>query len=253
MMTTNQPDQKQATVMLAADVSSYSVTTLTLAVEMAASVKTGLLGLFIEDEDLLRVAGLPCTREITLTTTRERPTSTNQMQRSLQAAALQFKKSLQREAQASQIAWHFDTVRGRMRDVGLKPQLDVFYTIVSRPASHRLQSAQLRKTRRILLILDDSPRQQHALDVVLRRFRHEKVELVVVAEDPDLDLSSIFATGTEDKHGEITVTRTDRDHLLELLSRAGSNFDCAIMSQHEKVEELARILNALRCPAILVA
>lgn len=252
-MTANQSNEKQATVMLATDVSSYSVTTVTLAVEMAASVQTGLLGLFVEDEDLLRVAGLPCTREITLTTTRERPTSTNQMQRSLQAAALQFKKSLQREAQASQIAWHFDTVRGRMRDVGLKPHLNVSYTIVSRPVSHRLQSEPVHKTRTILLILDDSPRQQHALDVVLRRFQHERVELVVVGEDPDMDLSSIFSTGTEDRHGEITVTRTPRDKLYELLSRVGSNFDCAIMSQHEKVEDLARILNALRCPAVLVA
>lgn len=252
-MTTNQANEKQATVMLAADVSSYSVTTVTLAVEMAASVQTGLLGLFIEDEDLLRVAGLPCTREITLTTTRERPTSTNQMQRSLQAAALQFKKSLQKEAQASQIAWHFDTVRGRMRDIGLKPHLDVSYTIVSRPVSHRLQSGQVRKTRRILLILDDSPRQQHALDVVLRRFQPERVELTVVGEDPDIDLSSIFAAGIEDKHGEITIKRIPRDDLFELLSRIGPNFDCAIMSQHEKVEELARILNVLRCPAILVA
>ena len=252
-MAANQPNEKQASVMLATDVSSYSVTTVTLAVEMAASVQTGLLGLFIEDEDLLRVAGLPCTREITLTTTRERPTSTNQMQRSLQAAALKFKKSLQKEAQASQIAWHFDTVRGRMRDVGLKPRLDVSYTIVSRPLSHRLQSGPVRKTRTILLILNDSPRQQHALDVVLRRFQHQRVELVVVGEDPDMDLSSIFATGTKDRHGEITITRTHRDKLHELLSRVGPNFDCAIMSQHEKVEDLARILNALRCPAILVA
>ena len=251
-MTANQPNEKQATVMLAADVSSYSVTTVTLAVEMAASVQTGLLGLFVEDEDLLRVAGLPCTREITLTTTRERPTSTHQMQRSLQAAALQFKKSLQKEAQASQIAWHFDTVRGRMRDIGLKPHLDVSYTIVSRPVSHQLQSGQVRKTRRILLILDDSPRQQHALDVVLRRFQREKVELTVVGEDPDIDLSSILTAGTEDKHGAITIKSIPRDNLFELLSRAGPNFDCAIMSQHEKAEELARVLNALRCPAILV-
>lgn len=252
-MAAKPPNEKQATVMLATDVSSYSVTTVTLAVEMAASVQTGLLGLFVEDEDLLRVAGLPCTREITLTTTRERPTSINQMQRSLQAAALKFKESLQREAQASQIAWHFDTVRGRMRDIGLKPHLDVFYTIVSRPLSHRLHYGQLRKTRRILLILGDSPRQKLALDVVLRRFQHEKVELVVVGEDPDMDLSSVFSTGTEDKHGEITITRAHRDKLFELLSRVGPNFDCAIMSQHEKAEDLPLILNALRCPVVLVA
>ncbi len=252
-MTEKQADEKQATVMLAADVSSYSITMVNLAVEMAASVQTGLIGLFIEDEDLLRISGLPCTREITLTTTRERPTSINQMQRSLQAAALQFKKSLQQEAQASQIAWRFDTVRGRMRDIGLKPRLDVSYTILGHPLSHRLQSGQLRKARRILLVLDDSPRQKHALEVVLRRFQHEKVELVVVGEDPGIDVSSVSASRTGREDNKIEIVRVNRNELPGLLAGAGHKFDYAILSQHEKAEELARMLNDLRCPAILVA
>mgnify|MGYP001557679182 CR=1 FL=1 len=106
-------------VMLAVDVSNYSVTTVNLAVDMAASVQTGLLGLFIEDEDLLQVSGLPCTREITLTTTRERPTSTDQMQRSLRSVAQQFKQTLQREGLAWNIAWHFDWLRGLWLECGL--------------------------------------------------------------------------------------------------------------------------------------
>jgi hypothetical protein len=56
-MTAKNSNDKQQAVMLAVDVSNYSVTTVNLAVEMAASVQTGLLGLFIEDEDLLQVAG----------------------------------------------------------------------------------------------------------------------------------------------------------------------------------------------------
>lgn len=252
-MAADQKDQRQATVVLAADVSSYSITTVSLAVEIAASVQTPLRGLFIEDEDLLRVAGLPCTREITLTTTRERPTSTNQMQRALQAAALHFKKALQKEAQASQIAWHFDKVRGRMRDIGLKPQLDVSYTILGQSVSHRMQSGQAHRVGRVLLIANDSPRQKLALEVVLRRFRNQKVELTVVGGDPDMDLSSILASGTESKPGEIKISRIHRDDLFDLLATAGSNFDFAIVSQHEKAGELTHILNALRCPTILVA
>ena len=239
--------------MLAVDVSSYSVTTVNLAVEMAASVKTGLLGLFIEDEDLLRISALPCTREITLTTTRQRPTSSMQMLRSLQAVALQFKKTLQREAQASQINWRFDTVRGRMRDIGLKPKLDVCYTIVGQSVAHRLQSGQARRTRRVLQIQDDSPRQKLALDVVLRRFRSQKVELTVVVEDPEITSSPGFSSGPEGEHGDISIIKVRRDELFDLLARAGANFDCAIMSQHEKADELRRILNSLRCPTILVA
>ncbi|MDH3631747.1 MAG: hypothetical protein OER98_11565 [Gammaproteobacteria bacterium] len=253
-MTVKNSNDRQPMVMLAVDVSNYSVTTVNLAVDMAASVQTGLLGLFIEDEDLLQVSGLPCTREITLTTTRERPTSTDQMQRSLRSVAQQFKQTLQREAQASKIAWHFDTVRGRMRDIGLKSERDVTYTIFGRSVSHRLQpSRKIRGIRKILLILDDSPRQKLALDVVLRRFHHEKIELTVVGEDPKQKLSSVLSSQIAGKDSELELTRYDRDDLFELLARAGSSFDCAIMSQHENNADLPRILNALRCPTILVA
>lgn len=253
-MTAKNSNDKQQTVMLAVDVSNYSVTTVNLAVEMAASVQTGLLGLFIEDEDLLQVAGLPCSREITLTTTRERPTSIDQMQRSLRSVAQQFKQTLQREAQASQIAWRFDTMRGRMRDIGLRSKRDVTYKILDQSVSHRLQSSgQIRRTRKILLILDDSPRQKLALSVVLRRFRHEKIELTVVGEEPERILSSVLPQQNAGKDSELVLNRYCRDDLLELLARAGPSFDCAIMSQHENVAELPRILNALRCPTILVA
>lgn len=253
-MTLSDSDDKQQTVMLAVDVSNYSVTTVNLAVEMAASVQTSLLGVFIEDEDLLQVAGLPCTREITLPTTRERPTSIDQMQRSLRSLARQFKQTLQREAQASQITWHFDTVRGRMRDIGLKSRRDATYTILGQRVSHRLQSSrQVPKNRKILLILDDSPRQKLALAVVLRRFRHQKIELTVVGEDSGQTLSSLLPSEPAGQHGELELIRCHRDDLIDLLARSGSSFDCAIVSQHENDVELPRILNALRCPAILVA
>jgi hypothetical protein len=75
----------ERSVMLAADVGSYSIKTVTLAVQMAASMNVRLRGLFIEDEDLLQVTGLPITREISLTTARERPTDVEQMQRSMRA------------------------------------------------------------------------------------------------------------------------------------------------------------------------
>ncbi len=253
-MTAKNLDDRRQTVLLAVDVGNYSVATVNLAVEMAASVQTSLLGLFIEDEDLLQVAGLPCTREITLTTTRERPTSIDQMQRSLRSVAQQFKQTLQREAQASQIAWQFDTVRGRIRDIGLRSKRDVTYTILGQSVSHRLQSSgQVRRIRKVLLILDDSPRQKLALNVVLRRFRHEKIELTVVGEDPERILSSVLPPQNAGKVSELVLDRYHRDDLFELLARAGSSFDCAIMSQHENAAELPRILNALRCPAILVA
>ena len=117
-MTAKQKKKRQ-TVLLAADVGSYSINTVSLAVQMAAAINSELQGLFIEDEDLLQVTGLPITREISLTTARERPTDVDQMQRAMRSVARQFEQALQREAGALQIAWSFDYVRGRARDTSL--------------------------------------------------------------------------------------------------------------------------------------
>jgi hypothetical protein len=238
--------------MLAADVTSYSVTTVNLAVEMAASANTELRCLFIEDEDLLQVTGLPFTSEISLTTGRERPTSIDQMRRSLRSVAQQFKQTLRHEAQALQIAWSFDTVRGRVREISLEPRTDVTYTILGQAVSHRQQAGRIHGPRKILLIGNDSPYQKHALEMLLRRFAHQKIEVSLVADDPENEVLSEIARLIRTKDQEMMLTVLNRNQLDNLLDRAGSSFDCAIISKHGESEESLRILKTLRCPVILV-
>ena len=252
-MTVNPSNNKQQTVMLAADVSSYSITTVSLAVEMAASVNTRLRCLFIEDEDLLQITGLPCTREITLPGARERPTSIDQMQRSLRSVAQQFRKTLQHEAQALQIAWSFDTVRGRVRDISLKSKADVIYTILGQPVSHRQHFRRVHGPRKILLIGNESPYQKHALEMLLRRFADQEIEVTLVADDAESDVSSELAKRVKTNHKEIMLIELKQNQLNEFLDRATHGFDCAIISKQGQAEETLRTLKKLRCPVILVA
>ena len=240
-------------VLIAADVGSYSITTVSLAVQMAASVNTRLRGLFIEDEDLLQIAGLPIAREISLTTARERPTDVDQIQRSVRAVARQFEKTLQQEAGALQIGWSFDYVRGRVREIGFKPGNDATYLILGLSVSHRLRSRSERAPRRILLIANESQHQKQALRVVLDRFSHETVELTLVAAETGGQLSVDIAEMNRGKTDSICLKELTREQLFDQLPRLGSGFDCAIISRHEKPEALTRILKALSCPVILVA
>lgn len=251
-MTVKDSDQQQS-VMLAADVGSYSIKTVSLAVQMAASMNARLHGLFIEDEDLLQVTGLPITREISLTTARERPTDVDQMQRSMRAVARQFEETLMREARASRIGCSFDYVRGRVRDIGLKHGDDVTYLILGQPDSHRLQSRPERAPRRLLLVANQSQHQKQALEVVLDRFSHENVELTLVDAKPGDNLSVEIEQLKSSQGNELRLNVLSRDQLFDQLSNLGSGFDCAIISRHEKPEVLAQILKALSCPAILVA
>ena len=252
MTVNNSPKQRQ-TVMLAADVNSYAVTTVNLAVEMAASADSELHCLFIEDEDLLQVTGLPFTSEISLTTGRERPTSIDQMRRSLRSLAQQFKQTLRHEAQALQITWSFDTVRGRIREISLEPGTDVTYTILGQAVSHRQQPRRIHGPRKILLLGNNSPNQKRALEMLLRRFGHQKIEISFVADDPASEVLSEIASLIKRDDQEMMLTVLNRNQLDSLLERSGSSFDCAIISKHGESEERLRVLKTLRCPVILVA
>lgn len=244
---------EQYSVMLAADVGSYSITTVSLAAQMAASMNARLLGLFIEDEDLLQVTGLPITCEISLTTAQERPTDVDRMRRAMRSVARQFEETLKREAGALQIGWSFDYVRGRVRDLGVNQGADVTYIILSQPESHRLRSRPERAPRRILLIANEARYQKRALEVVLDRFSHEKIELTLVDDKPGGKFYSEIAHLKQDESRQVSVIEMRRERMFDQLERLGSSFNCAIISRHEKPEVLSRILKMLSCPVILVA
>lgn len=240
--------RRTRTVIVAADVCSYSLPVVDLAVEIAASAGSELRGLFVEDEDLLLLSGSPLTREISLTTANARPTSTDRLQRTLRAISRQFEDSLRRGAQASKIAWSYEYVRGRIQDFGLNPKLDADFTILGRSGLRRVESVPRSRIRKLLVIADSSEQQLQALAVVLRRFIHDKVELTLVGD---------FERGLEQLPAElladVEVVEADRETLRERLGQSGSAFDCAILSLHEPAEELAGVLKALQCPVILVA
>lgn len=252
-MAEDHSNNKQRSVRLTADVSSYSLKTLNLAVELAVSANTRLHLLFIEDEDLLQVAGLPCSSEITLTTASRRPTSTDLMQRSLRSLARHAKQTLQQQALASHIAWSFDTVRGRARDIGLEPESDATFTILGHSLTHGLESQQTHGPRRVLIIGNDSPSQQQALQMLLRRFSHEKIELWYTDGGTEREMSPEIVKQISDSEYDVRLIGFDHKNIVDLLDRKGSSFDCAIASKHGRIEELTAIIKKLYCPIILVA
>jgi len=233
-----------------ADVCSYSLPVVNLAVEIAASADSELRGLFIEDEDLLLLSGSPLTREISLTTASARPTSTDRLQRTLRSISRQFEDSLRREAQASKINWSYEYVRGRVRDFGLRPKLKADFTILSRGGLHRAEPGA--RARKVLVIADHSIQQLQALAVVLRRYIHDEVELTLV-EDSGGGLEQGLEQLPAELLAQVRVIRIHRDEIRDRLQRSGRGFDCAILSLSDDVEQLASVLQILQCPVILVA
>ena len=248
-----QPRKPRGRVVLAVDAGSYSVTSVSLAVALASSAGSLLQGLFVEDEDLLQITGLPCSREITLTTATERSTSSEQMQRSLRGVAHQFRQTLQQQAQALQVAWRFDTMRGRVRDIGLQPESDVTYKIQANPSAHRLQSRRAQVTRKILLLGDTSQALDQALKILIERYGREDIELTLVENGHDGGKKPATKRWLQQYSRRITLTGLPIKELLARLGRPGPAYDFAILAGCGRGDDKSLLIKALRCPIILIA
>ncbi|HEY4344472.1 MAG TPA: hypothetical protein VGN05_09010 [Parvibaculum sp.] len=85
---------------------------LALAARVAASVDAGLRGVFVEDENLIALSGLPFAREISFSG-EVRGLDEARMLRAMQAQAETARRILERVATQAHVQWSFDVARGR--------------------------------------------------------------------------------------------------------------------------------------------
>ena len=100
-------------ILVALDASTHSMAALAAAVQLAAAMEAELEGLFVEDINLLRLAGLPFAREVRHTASLEALDSLR-MERALKAQAAQAREALAAAAQRAQVQWSFRVVRGQV-------------------------------------------------------------------------------------------------------------------------------------------
>jgi nucleotide-binding universal stress UspA family protein len=98
-------------VVVPLDAASESQTAIETAARLAARTKAPLHGVFVEDEDLLHLAGLPFARQVTLEAGAE-PLTTEHLQLHLQAAAERARKDLLAAAKRHGVERSFEIVRG---------------------------------------------------------------------------------------------------------------------------------------------
>jgi len=101
-------------ILVALDSSSRSLEALQNAAELAARWKAELLGLFVEDADLLRLAAAASATRFLYPAASEEPLSGLHMERELKALAEGARRELARAAAHSHVSWSFRIVRGRL-------------------------------------------------------------------------------------------------------------------------------------------
>lgn len=252
-MKTSHQGEDQATVLLRVESDCVPGNTIDLAIAMAASVQSRVHGLFIENQDLLRAASLPFTREISSTTAIVQDTSYDQMQCSLIAMAAQFRKSLEQAALASKIPWSFDYVSDHAVEAEWTSRHGITYTIVGQRTTTQKRLQQFRPVRRILLIENHSPQLLHALNVVLQWFKQDRLEVTVIRDraggKQETELAG-YIMGLEQR---ILLIELERSELVKLLTKTGASYDCVIMSTHESPDNQRQLLKYLTCPVVTVS
>jgi len=101
-------------ILVALDASPHSIAALEAAVELAARFRAELLGLFVEDINLLRLAKMPFARELGLFSASRRPLDTQEVERQLRAQTARIRKLLATLGERAQISWSFRVARGRI-------------------------------------------------------------------------------------------------------------------------------------------
>jgi nucleotide-binding universal stress UspA family protein len=101
-------------ILVGLDASMHSRAALEAAFELAEALKAEIVGIFVEDVNLLRLAGLPFAREVGYPSGTDRPLDSVSMERALRIQAEQARQTLAGLAVRRQVRWSFRVVRGRV-------------------------------------------------------------------------------------------------------------------------------------------
>jgi nucleotide-binding universal stress UspA family protein len=85
---------------------------LEAAVELAGKAEAELVGLFVENIDLLHFAGLPFAREVGFASATRRVMDVEAMERCLRALAKEAQRTLEATAAPASVRWSFRVARG---------------------------------------------------------------------------------------------------------------------------------------------
>lgn len=100
-------------ILVALDASADSLAGLDAAARLAADLRAELLGVFVEETDLLRAGELPSSREVSLFGGEPRRIDREELEREIRAMGRRARQALEAAAERERISWSFRILRGR--------------------------------------------------------------------------------------------------------------------------------------------
>lgn len=209
-------------ILVALDPSSDSRAALRAAVELAEILDAELLGLYVEDQELIHLPRLPSAREIDSVSGERRRLRRGELERQLRVEAERLRHALERHARAVQVRWTFRSTRGRVArevlDAASEADLVILGATGRSPLAGPGSTARavvaeagrpvmvLRSGARlgayVHVVYDGTPAAVEALEVASRLARGRETLLTVVLVDEE---------GEESRRGEVVEWLLDRE------------------------------------------
>lgn len=163
-------------IVVALDASRYSRVALETAAQLAAAMHAEVLGLFVEDINLLRLAELPFVREVRFSQIGGRQLEMDELLRGLRARAAVLRQAMHEMSQRHQLHTDFRVTRGPVSAELLSAALDADILVLGRLGHSLARRARLGSSARAIV-------SQALTPVLLVREDIEDIETVVVIFD----------------------------------------------------------------------
>jgi nucleotide-binding universal stress UspA family protein len=232
---------------------------------LAGSSPADILGMFVEDIDLLMLAELPIAREYCLLTDVERPLQTPDIERLFRIQARAAQQALAEIARRFGSSLSFRTARGAatalLREALVEADLMLFGAVrrsLRLPGSPSRGYAARAARQPVTVVFDGSDAARHALQLAVQLAGDAALPLIVLLRAGSAEELS----GLNDEASRLAGTRPARlgemvnpawQELLAQVRRHRSSLLVVATSDELLLEEnLMRLRNELNCPVVLV-
>jgi nucleotide-binding universal stress UspA family protein len=177
-------------ILVALDASVHSLAALEAASELADTLKAELVGIFVEDIDLLHLAGLPFARAVSFLPVLARPLDSPSMERALRVQAERVRQALAGVAGRRRLRWSFQVVRGQVATELLTAAQEADLLALGRASWSTMRRVRLGATARVVVA-------QAAGPVLLLQHGHTICHPVQLVYDGSATARRALATATQ--------------------------------------------------------
>ena len=250
-------------ILVALDTSVRSTAALEAAAELASEFQVQLLGLFVEDINLMHLAGLPFAREFGYFSATERRLAFPDIERLFKVEAAHAQRMLAQTAERMQLQWSFQVVRGQIFSEVFSIAGDADLIVFGKMAGTSTGKKTARTPsglQQVLILFDDIPASQRALVAAARLAQTTTAPLTVliIGDTPgslahleQIAVAQLAEIGLEARI--LHASKADAPHHAQAALTEKMGILVLARQNHALSRELQQLLGKISSPVVIVS